>query len=809
MLRLLLILPATLLCVAMNAASDFAKLNGRVLDDQQKPLEFVVVTLLSAADSSLVKGAISGSDGTFAFEAITPGNYFVSTTFTGYTGNMLGPFTLVAAQELTIPDVVLAPSQNMDVVTVTAARPLFIRKPDKLIMDVENSPVRISGTAFDVISKAPGVFVDQNNNITLRGKSGVQVYIDNKPTYLAGDQLKIMLESISASDIVNVEIITNPSAKYNAEGSAGIINVITKKGSRQGFNGTVRAGAGYGRTPKYDAGFNFNYAKEKFNIYGKVDHGRWESRQTTTIDRNVPFNDTTTNFNQRSLENRLPQSGSFKLGIDLFAKKGITWGAKVEGGLTDEKGTTQNETVITTSGNPARRVLNQHNNRFDLNNRAAANIYFSQVFDTAGRELSASVDYLRYDNFGREDFDIRFEDGAGNLLTDPQNQRNVTNTGINIYVGQVDYSHPFGKNYKLEAGAKSSYVETANGLLFEVMDNSNGAWGKDTTRSNEFIYTEQINAVYATGYADWGNWQVQGGVRMEQTTSDGNSPTTGERRKRSYVQFFPSVFILQKLNENNSINYTYSRRINRPNYENLNPFVYYLDQFTFQLGNPFLQPELSHNVEITYSYREAAFLTVGAIHTRNSMTDVTRQIDSTGTTFQTTENLRTADNAYAGFSIPIPLGKMIFFQTEFNAAYNRFYTDLYGTSIDNRSWVYSASANFSISLPKTWKIQGWGWYRSSMLYGIFNLGSMAGVGCGISKSFMNEQLQLSATVTDIFHTNGTRVKINFQNQDVRLVNDPESRRVYLRARYSFGNKKAARKENSKSGAEELINRTGQ
>jgi hypothetical protein len=805
--RLLPLLFGTFFFISASAApNENGQLHGRVTGEDKKPLEFVVVTLLKAEDSSLVKGDITDANGNYTFDNLTAGNFLVSASYTGFTKVMQGPFAIAGDQNFAMEDIVLTALKDLKEVTIATAQPLFTQKADKLIMNVENSPVRITGTAWDLLSTVPGVVVDQNGRITLRGKSGVLVYMDGKNTFLSGDQLMNHLQNISAADIVSVEIISNPSAKYDAQGSGGIINLITKKGSQLGFNGSASAGFGQAFYSKYTGGANFNYATAKFNVYGKYDFANWNNIDRTYINRNIIYNSIKTNYNQNNSNLSHPYSHNARLGVDFYAKHNITWGMRVDGSFVIDQSKATNTTVISENSDTHTTQLYQRNGDRNLFHDGTANIYFDQKIDTNGREFSGSIDYLTYNTNDLQTFGLNYTDEFGNASASSENQKSTSLSKINIVVGQLDYAHPFGKKYKMETGIKSSSVKTDNDLAFDFQDN--GVWKNDSTKSNRFIYREIINAAYVTGYATLGNWELMAGVRAEQTLSDGKSPTTGDHLKNSYVQLFPSVFILQKINENNSINYTYSRRVNRPAYDQLNPFVYYLDKYTYEQGNPFLQPEISNNADITYSFMEGLFVSVGAGRTKHAMTDVTNQVDSTGVGYKTIVNLNTVDNAYFGISCPIPIGNWFMGELELNESYNRFTSNLYGTNIDNKSWTFNGSSNFTFSLKHDFKIQVWYWYQGPGTYGIFNSKSQSGTGASFSKSFYNKQLNVSLSGYDLFRQNGMRAYVNFQNQDVYISSTPESPRVFLRVRYSFGNKKATRKAESKSGADELKDRTG-
>ncbi|HET6992515.1 MAG TPA: outer membrane beta-barrel protein [Bacteroidia bacterium] len=781
-------------------------ISGRIIDQDKKPVPYAVVTLLKAEDSTLVKGLIADDAGNFSFDNVNAGKYLIAVSFTGFSKTFQGPFDLAADQKLVLPDITLLPAKDLEAVDIVSMQPLYVQKPDMIIMNVENSPVRIIGTAWDLISTAPGVVVDQNGKVTLRGKSGVLIYVDNKNTFLGGDQLMNYLQGISAADVVSIQIIPNPPAKYDAQGSGGIINIITRKGSQQGLNGSVRAGYGQAFYSKFDGGLNFNYAKEKFNIYGKYDTGNPEYLERAYINRNVTYNGITTNFNQHSSTIGISHSNNAKLGVDFYAKHNITWGARVDGSFNNGNENAVNSTLISQAANDTTSELYQKNSNKSRFKNGAVNLYYDQKIDTNGRELSGSIDLINYQNDDLQNFNLNYFDQAGNIFAPSENQRSDALSTISILVGQVDYAHPFRKKYKLETGLKSSYVQTSNDLKFDVLNNQ--IWENDTTRSNKFIYTEQINAAYANGYATFGKWQFEAGLRVEQTLSEGNSPTTGQDLKNSYIQLFPSVFILDQLNKKNALNFTYARRVNRPGYENLNPFIFYLDKYTYEEGNPFLQPEISNNMDLTYSFMDALFVTTGIGRTKNAMTDVTNQVDSTGIGYKTTVNLNNVDNAYFGISSPIPIGNALMIELELNEAYNKFASNLYNTNFVNKSWMFNGSTTITLTLPHTLKFQVWAWYQSPGTYGIFHMLAKEGCGASISKTFLHKQLSVNLVANDIFHTTGMRSTINFQGQDVYLKFEPETPRVSLRVRYSFGNNKATRKAQDKSGADDLKNRTG-
>lgn len=799
------ILPLLFCSFFFAFAGNAANVHGTVTGPDKKPVEFAVVTLLNTADSSLVKGDMTAADGTFSLEEIPADTYLLTVSFTGYSKLWNGPFVLTAEQDFALPELMLEPSKEMKEVTISAVRPLFEQKPGKLVMNVESSPIRIAGTAWDLLGKCPGVFIDQNSNITLKGKAGVQVYMDDRPTYLFGDGLKNYLQGIPASDIVKVEIISNPSAKYDAEGTAGILNLVTQKGSRQGLNASARLGYGYGERPKYYSGLNFNYAKSKFNLYGSLTVNQRYSLERVKLERAVPYDGVTSKFDQFNTMYHSDPVNIARAGIDFKPNDKITLGVRAEGFYAPDKTFGDNLTTITSTANDSSLALHQLNYMSERSANGGGGLNYRQEFDSLGRELTVSFDYLQFGNNNNEKYNLHFYDQSGTEAVAPSFQRSLSKTNVFIYAAKADYVHPFTDKINIETGVKSSYVKTDNTLNFDLLENN--SWENDTTRSNQFIYTEQINAAYINGNASFKKLEVMVGLRMEQTISEGKSPTTGQELKRNYVQLFPNIAVTHKINEKNAISYTYSRRINRPNYENLNPFVFYLDQYTYQTGNPFLQPEIAHEGDITYSYLDAAYISVGFSKTKHAMQDVTQQIDSTGVTFQTTKNFNDVDGAYVSIGLPVPIGSWFLMENQFSYSGTRFRSDLFGTSVDTKSSFINASTNITFSLKNNWKIFTWGWYQSALTYGIFKIKPVGGTGFGFSKGLLNNKMQLNLSFMDILQTNGTRVTVDFQNQHVSLRSIPESPQLFFMVRYNFGNTKAAKKAEFENGADDLKNRT--
>lgn len=796
---------STILVLCFTYALPAASLHGRVVDAQQHPLPAAAVALLNAADSSLVKGALSGADGSFVFDQLKAGRYLLSASYSGYARTWAGPVELAETQDLALPDLLFAASQEVEGVEVAVTVPLFVQQPGKLIMNVENSPVNISGSAWDVICKAPGVMVSPDGRLALYGKPGVQVQVDGKSTYLDGAPLKTLLEHISAADVVRIEIMSHPSAKYDAEGAGGIINVVTKKGVQLGFNGSARAGFGEGLTPKYEAGLTFNYAREKFNLYGNYDFSNENGIDQRYITRTDLQDGVTTTLTQQSRKYATSFVNRAKLGVDIYAKHGITWGTQLNGNSESDVIHTPFVSAVTSTASDSVLRLDQLARITGLYNDGSATAYFNWDIDTTGRKLSASADYLAYDYGDNSFYDVRF---SGDVApgTQPLFQRNQTLAEISIYAGQLDYTHPLGKKYKLETGVKNSLVKSEDDILFSVLDS--GGWQKDARHSNHFIYTEQVNAAYLNATADYGKCQLEAGLRVEQTNSDGRSPVTLEEVKRTYTQLFPSAGFTQKIGEKQMLNGQFSRRINRPDYSELNPFMNYLDQYTYAVGNPFLDPEIENSAAFTWSYADTYFVTLSAGRVNHAMTAIWLLVDSSNVSYRTMLNFDHADNAALSVSFPINICKWLVLENSWSAAYNGYKTVFFGAPVDNRKISCNGSSTATFSLLHDWKLQLSGSYVSPIIYGVVRIRSMGSADIGVSKAFCENKLHLDINASDLFRTNGTRVITDFRDEHMFLNFNGETRTVYIRLRYNFGNAKATRKVEDGDGAEDLKRRAG-
>jgi hypothetical protein len=518
-----------------------AKVSGVILDDKTRPMPYATVALLKAKDSTVAKGAITNDAGTYTFTHLNQGRYIVRVTTVGFLKAYSKPFT-VAQADVNVPDIQLsAGAKTLSAVNVNSAKPLIERKLDRMVMNVENSVLAAGNDAMEILERAPGVTVDKDDNISLKGKQGVTVMINDKPTHLSATQLATLLHSTDGNNIASIEVITNPSAKYDASGNSGIINIILKKNNTVGTNGSVTATGAYGIYPKGNASISLNHKQGNLNFYGTYSIGSRQRSNNIYIDRVIDTSGKQTYFTQHTFMPSTNYNNTYRLGVDYDMGKKNTLGLLFSGYFNGENDNNINNTAIgskpgiTDSLQNTYSTINQtyRNYEFDLNDRFR--------IDSLGQEISVDLDYSNFSNVNNALYNKYYLFANESPQHQPIIQRNQSPSSIQINTEKIDYSLPFHKTMKFEAGLKSSYVKTDNNLQAQVQNGGN--FVNDTTRTNHFIYEETVSAAYVNLSKTYKKTQVQIGLRAEDTHSIGNSLTTKQIVDRNYLDFFPSIFI--------------------------------------------------------------------------------------------------------------------------------------------------------------------------------------------------------------------------------------------------------------------------
>ncbi|WP_172406426.1 outer membrane beta-barrel protein [Pedobacter sp. AJM] len=780
-------------------------LKGIILDEQKKPVDYATVVLYKAADSSIVKTSFTDQNGVFGFNVSAKGTYFYKASNMGYKTFKSKTITLTDEnQKVDFGSAQLVSStQDLKEVSIAVTKPLIERKMDKVVMNVSGSSIMTGSTALEVLQKAPGVSVDQNDNISMQGKQGVLIQLDGKQTYMSSADVANLLRNMQSSEIETIELITNPSSKYDAAGNSGIINIKTKKNKAGGTNGSLNATAGYGKNFRGNTGLNLNHRTKKLNLFGNYNYGKTTRENIITIDR-ISNGTPDTYFMQAGSSLRKQQNNNFKTGLDYFINKNNTIGVLVNGYFNHGTEASKNNTLIGPSFQKVDSTLASNSLQTNKYNNISYNLNYKSILDTAGSEISADFDYSKYNGNDGSAYENDYMFANGNRIRPVNYTRNGTPSKIDIKTFKIDYNVSLSKTIKLEAGLKSSWVKTDNDLQAEELVNN--IWQNDVRRSNQFVYDENVNAAYTNINKQFKNTSIQLGLRVEQTNSKGNLVTTNTIVERDYFDFFPTLFVQQTLSKNNQLGFSYSRRIDRPSYDALNPFVYYLDQYTYNKGNPFLKPQYTNNMELSYTFMQKYMLSVGYSRTNDVITEVLLPDSAQKALFQTNENLAKNTSYNANLNIPVQVAKWWSMNNNLNVFYLSFEApDLAGVALKTgkTSFQFKSQQNFTIANGLTAELNGS--YESPLDYGTLRIKSRYSIDAGLSKSFLGKKASLKLALSDIFNTYKNDISSAYPGLKYEVHQKNESQIGRISFTYRFGKEiKPARRRST--GSEDEQNR---
>ena len=575
---------------------------GSIKDTQNEWVLGATVKLHRLPDSSFVQGTVSNESGKFSLIKITSGQYFLKITSLSYKEYKGVNITLNDQNpSITLPTIFLLPAKEMALneVTVKARKPLMEEQIDRTVVNLEAMIAAPSLNSHEVLERTPGVQIDANGNITLNGKQGVLVLIDGRPTYMSGNDLAAYLKSLPGVVLEKLELMDNPPAKYEAAGGA-IINIILKKNRTLGFTGNLALGASLGKFPRSNNSLNVNYKKGKINLFSNLTYNYDKQFSAQSFERKL-YDDKSTlkttfigeNYAQYSLN-----SYNSRLGIDINTSEKTVFGFQffLQNRPLKEWQTFENQSVGLVNNNFFGE--NYQINRWNSN---GLNFNLNHKINDKGHELSADLNYINYGSTQSKEFETNYTD------VKLQNFDNEIVGNINIYNFKADYVLPLAKGSRFDAGIKTSFVNNDNDAQFFI--NQNDTSSEDFSRSNHFIYNENLNAAYVNFQKPINKTlNLQLGLRAENTNLLGelmpNSAIKGERFTQNFTNIFPSVFVNYKLGKDNKhgLGLNYSKRINRPNYQQFNPFLNYVDTYTYTQGNTEATPFFLDNYRLQYTY---------------------------------------------------------------------------------------------------------------------------------------------------------------------------------------------------------------
>ena len=778
-------------------------IDGKVTAEGGEILPFSNIGLQRLPDSTYVKFAVADGNGSFGIGGLPAGSYLLVGTAVGYRKLVIGPVVLAdgEAKQLNLA-LALADVQQKET-TITAQRPLISVEPDKMVVNVENNPLMANTNAFDILRKSPGVFINQDDQIFLEGKQGLQIYIDGRRSPLSEKDLANYLKSLPSGAVESIELITNPSAKYEAAGNAGIINIRMKRNKAQGQNGNLNLGLSHGvanehNYPKGNGSMSLNQGGTKLNLYSNYSYNYDKNWNFDYFDRYQSG----LRYDARSDGFGRDQSHNAKIGADYKASARHTFSISADANLNIGSQDSRTLTPISKleSGAGINTLVSQN---LSQGNRRNGNLALTHAYkDTSGNELSTDATYGYYDLRSRTNQPNYYEEAG--IRTEDKSFGLTTPTLIGIATLKTDYERSLGKNTKLEAGYKLSDVRTNN--TFQYYDKANGANQFIGDRSSIFTYTEQVAAAYLAAKQNLGSkWKAQAGLRVEHTNRVGNLTTTtgmgDSTNKRAYTNLFPSAGITFTPVPIHSFTASYSRRIDRPVYQYLNPFESKIDELSYEKGNPFLNPQYTNNYNLKHTFYYMLNTSVGYSHTRDAFA---RIVDTVGTrSYITRRNLADVKIYSVSISTPLPIRKWWNGYLSLTVNNQKNQGEFNGAKINLEVNYFNLYMQHGFTLPREVSIQLSGYYVSPNIWGgTFKTGKFWSSDAAISKKLWKGRGTATLTLSDIFRSARWTGRNDYGGIRILARGGEDSRTISAGLSYNFGGEERRRTSREAAAEEE-------
>jgi iron complex outermembrane receptor protein len=779
-----------MLSLDVQSQNKFSVVQGRILLQKNLLVDAAAIALVRLRDSAVINTITAGTDGLFKFRNVSPGNYLVRISEQGYQLYYSAPVHISTAGLINLPDVTLKPSiTNLKEITINNKKTYIETRPDKTILNVEKAGLATGVSVLDVLAAAPGIKVNSGGDILFKGGQKALIAINGRTVSLSGADLNAQLQNLQSSDIGEIELVANPSAKYDAAGAGGLINIILKKGKNEGFNGSITQGAGYGNFYKLNSGVNMNYRNKKFNFFGSYSFGENNTDHTIITNRYVG---TLTNFNVDYYSKQKTYASNYTLGTDFTIDPAHTLGVLIVGSFNNNFINKHTESAIANRGIndstlTTNAVMNRHVNTVNYN------VNYNGQLGHTSQTIAADADYSVYNRNMAEDMNsilYNVQTGTNGKI---QHYNNLAPTGVINYSGRIDYVNPIDKSRRLEAGLKSSYAKSDNSQQF---DNVTGAVAViNPYLSSRFNYTENITGAYANYIVmPSTKFDYQLDLRVEHTESDADSFIESHRVKRSYTDFFPVATFNYNPSASHHFSLTYNRRIDRPTYQELNPIIAFQDKYNLTAGNAYLRPSYQDRIELKHIYKNKIATSLYAAFVRDAFNfTYFAQNDATAIYVTGKANLKRADTYGLNLNIPAELTTWWNLNADIDASYQR-YVD-YAGLLNKGTGDAIFKLHQQFLLPAGISLTADGQYEVPTFYNLYHYRASYYVQSSVVKSLFNKRANLSFTMQDIFNTNRDRYSSNYANLNFVGYDKKETQKILLSFTYRFGKTtvKASRK----------------
>lgn len=777
-------------------------INGSISNSAGEPVAFANALLLTANDSVLVKGTVASKDGLYQLTGIMPGNYLLKLSMLGYREKYKTPVIIsVTDKEIHLGEDFLEEAlEELDEVLVEAKRPLFEQQIDRLVVNVQKSITSVGGTALDVLEKAPGITVNrQNGSLSMGGKAGVLVMTNGKLNRLPLEAVMQILSGMNAASIDKIELITSPPAKYDAEGDAGIINIVLKENPNFGTNASLSLTGGYGDGEKTIAAVNLNRRTKKRNLYGDFSFNRNNTSSLLHNSRTLEHQGEIITTSINSVRDPVETNLMGRLGLDFYLGEKTEVGAGVSGFNRLWTMDAYNTSTITSSTGRLDIIdinLEEKNHLWNLSGK----LYLSHNFNE-NNILSFNLDYRYYKNDNPSNYiNEYFQSQDQDYLKEQIEVRK--RTPMELWVGSIDYSFEIEDDILVEVGAKASASRFTNDV--SVQSNSGDQWVINSELTSLHELREEIGATYASFRTKISpGVDLNAGIRYEYTQSKLDSEDDQGLVDRKYGEFFPNFALATKIGEDHNLIFSFSRRITRPTFGDMAPFVIFLDPYTFFSGNTAIQPAFTNQVKLDYSFKKF-LLSLQYSHDKNPIARFQAKVDP-ATNIQTSgsENLDFIKTYTTNILLPVSIGEFWEMENNILGYHQTMETVLSQTRIQQDLFSLEIKNTQRFILPRNYTVEISSSYSSPAIRGVFEMESRGFVDAAVQKKFKENRGVFTLSFKDIFWTNTGRFKGNVPEQNLSMYGEyfAEPRVLLLTYSRSFGNKKL-KPIKDKTGAEE-------
>jgi len=777
---------------------------GKINDSNQNGLNGATVVLYKSISKEILKSTFSDSLGNFELTFLPTDSISLNISYIGFADfSQMLDLTKVINSKISLGTIqLLEKSEKINEVIISSQKQFVTRKLDRIII-IPDALISNSGqNLLNVLEKSPGIILNINGNITYKGKSNFQVFINDKPSYLSGVELQNLLKSTPSSIIERIEFLNNPPAKYDAAGNSGIINIVMKKENKKGMSGGINLSFGKGKHNRSNNSINFSFLKNKFSFSTLIGYTINNSQQDLTIRRYYfdDFGQKTASFIQSSIIKPKNHGLNSRVNFDYQLDKKTAIGVALSGTSNQSERNSNNITDVTNgSGDIEKKVFAQIPMNIQFKN-LGFNFNISRKL-SAQRELSFNYDNLYYHTDIEQSINNEITNLINPALSNTTVLYSLLPSKIIIQSLKSDYTQNLSKDEKLEAGIKLSWIRTEN--IADFYDIVNGTKIPNYTFTNSFNYNENVNAAYINYSKSYANLSCQIGLRAENTIINGfqfgNPNSNDSTFKRNYTNLFPTLFLQYNLDTlgKHILGFTFGRRIDRPAYKDMNPFTYPLDNFTLYGGNPFLRPTFSYNTELTFTLNNNWSFALGYSYIKDVINETNEQ---KGTVWYSRPG-NFDEQTEIGLSANGSLSILPNWKLQVNGSFNNvsFKSKIYDESLDAKRWYAVVSPTNIIVFKHDWIAEVSASYQSKILSGQFTIDPIWNVRMGVSKKLLKQKASVKLNVSDVFYTNQIAGEIkNITNAKASWFSYLDTRVITLSFAYQFN--KGERINTWKSGS---------